>query len=262
MDVSTLFNVKDKVVLVTGGSRGIGLMIAQGFVANGARVYISSRKAAVCDGVAAELNKQGPGRCFSIPADLQKLDDVKHLVAELSKREKELHVLVNNAGANWAAPIGQYPDEAFQALMSLNVNRVFTLTQGLLPLLEAAASDASPASVINIGSIDGLRTPPHETYAYAASKAALHQLTRVMAGQFGHKRITVNAVAPGPFASKMMEETLKNSMDVILATCPLERIGQPTDMAGVCLFLASKAGSFVNGAILPVDGGIIVKARI
>ncbi|KAI8055447.1 hypothetical protein BDF22DRAFT_384466 [Syncephalis plumigaleata] len=257
MDANTLFDVKGKVVLVTGGSRGIGLMIAQGFISNGARVYISSRKADVCDKVAAELTKQGPGECFSIPADLQKLSEAQRVAAEIAKREKCLHVLVNNAGANWAAPIEQYPDDAFQKVLNLNLTRVFSLTQACLPLLEAGGTLEDPSRVINIGSIHGMRTAFHETYAYGASKAALHQLSTVLAGHLGSRGITVNAVAPGPFMSKMMAVTLQEKEKHIIENCPLRRIGQPSDMAGVCLFLSSKAGSYVNGAVIPVDGGII-----
>ncbi|KAI9595557.1 hypothetical protein BDF19DRAFT_385114 [Syncephalis fuscata] len=265
MDINTLFNVKDKVVLVTGGSRGIGLMIAQGFIANGARVYISSRKADVCNKVAAELTKQGPGKCFSIPADLQKLSETQRLAKEmLNTRSVYLHILVNNAGANWAASIEEYPDDAFQKVMNLNLTRVFSLTQACLSLLETASTPEDPARVINIGSIHGIRTAAHETYAYGASKAALHHLSQFMAGHIGSRSITVNAIAPGPFMSKMMEETLKRQQDIILAGCPLGRIGEPTDMAGkllnacVCLFLSSKAGSYITGTVIPVDGGIIV----
>ncbi|KAF8976539.1 hypothetical protein BGZ46_008183 [Entomortierella lignicola] len=261
MENSSLFNVKDKVVLVTGGGRGIGLMIAHGFVANGAKVYISSRSAKVCDEVAAGLNKLGKGQCFSIPADLQSLDDVKKLVAELSKRESKVHVLVNNAGANWGEPIATYPDEAFEKVMNLNLKRVFSLTQAMLPLLDAAATAAAPASIINIGSIDGVRTPPQETYAYSASKAALHQMTRVLASHLGKRNITCNAIAPGPFMSKMMAATLKANGDKIVAGIPLGRIGQPEDIAATSIYLASRAGAYTTGTIIAVDGGALVRAK-
>ncbi|KAF9150054.1 hypothetical protein BGX20_005812 [Mortierella sp. AD010] len=261
MQSSSLFDVKDKVVLVTGGGRGIGLMIAHGFVANGAKVYISSRSAKVCDQVAEELNKLGQGQCISIPADLQSLDEVKRLVAEISKRESKLHVLINNAGANWGEAIATYPDKAFEKVMNLNLKRVFSLTQAMIPLLEAAATAAAPSSIINIGSIDGIRVPPQETYAYSASKAALHQMTRVLAGHLGEKHITCNAIAPGPFESKMMAETLKKMGDQIVAGLPLGRIGQPEDIAATSIYLASRAGAYTTGAIIPVDGGSLVRAR-
>ncbi|KAG0249598.1 hypothetical protein BG011_009109 [Mortierella polycephala] len=261
MHTSSLFDVKDKVVLVTGGSRGIGLMIAHGFVVNGAKVYISSRSAGVCDKVAEELTKLGPGKCISIPADLQSLDEVKRLVAELAKREPQVHVLVNNAGATWGAPFESYPDEAFEKVMNLNLKRVFSLTQAMLPLLEAAASEKTPASIINIGSVDGIHVPILETYAYTASKAALHQMTRVLAGHLGDRHITCNAIAPGPFESKMMAATLRDFGDVIVSRIPLGRIGQPEDIAATSIYLASRAGAYTTGAIIPVDGGALVKAK-
>ncbi|KAI9188763.1 hypothetical protein H9P43_000185 [Blastocladiella emersonii ATCC 22665] len=260
---STLFDVKGKVVLVTGGSRGIGLMISAGFVQNGATVYVTARSAKVNEAVAAELTKRGPGSCHAITGDLQSLDDIKRLVAEIEAREGKLDVLVNNAGANWGAPVEEYPDAAFEKVMTLNVRRVFTLTQACLPLLLKAGTDADPARVINIGSVDGIRVPNLETYAYSASKAALHHLTRVMAGQFPTRGpVTVNAVAPGPFESKMMKATLDKFHDAIVAGIPLGRIGHPADMAGVCIYLASKAGAYVSGAVIPVDGGALVRASL
>jgi len=261
MHSSSLFDVKGKVVLVTGGSRGIGLMIAHGFIVNGARVYISSRSASVCDKVAEELTKLGPGQCISLPADLQSIDEVKRLVAELTKREPKVHVLVNNAGATWGAPLESYPDDAFEKVMNLNLKRVFTLTQAMLPLLDAAATEKAPASIINIGSVDGIHIPALETYAYSASKAALHQMTRVLAGHLGHRHITCNAIAPGPFESKMMAATLRDFGEMIVGSIPLGRIGLPEDIAATSIYLASRAGAFTTGAVIPVDGGSLVKAK-
>ena len=249
-----LFSVRDKVAVVTGGSRGIGLMIARGFVEAGAKVYISSRKAQVCDAVAAELSKSGA--CVSLPADLGTEAGCRALADEVAKREQQLHVLVNNAGANWGAPIDQYPDDAFDKVFALNVKGVFNLTRFLTPLLQKAASDDDPARVINIGSIDGLQAPMLETYAYSSSKAAVHQLTRVLARRLAPQRITVNAIAPGPFESKMMAETLQRFGDQIRSSNPLGRIGRPEDMAGTAIFLASRAGAYLTGAVIPVDGGI------
>ncbi|KAK3821196.1 MAG: hypothetical protein J3Q66DRAFT_280407 [Benniella sp.] len=261
MSNSSLFDVKGKVVLVTGGSRGIGLMIAHGFVVNGAKVYITSRSAKVCDQVASELTKLGPGECISIPADLQSLEEVKRLVAEIAKRETQVHVLVNNAGANWSEAIETYPDSAFEKVMNLNLKRVFSLSQAMLPLLEAAATEKLPASIINIGSVDGFQVPMQETYAYSASKAALHQMTKVMASHLGPRHITCNAIAPGPFESKMMAQTLKDFGDVIVAGIPLGRIGLPEDLAATSIYLASRAGAYTTGAVIPVDGGLLVKAK-
>ena len=249
-----LFSVAGKVALVTGGSRGIGLMIARGFVEGGARVYISARKADACDAAAAELSKLGT--CISIPADVAEPSEVTRLAAEIAAREPALHVLVNNAGANWGAPMAEFPDSAWDKVLGLNVKAVFNLTRALLPQLEKAATAADPARVINIGSIDGLQVPDLDTFAYSASKAAVHHLTRVLAKKLAPKRITVNAVAPGPFESKMMAQTLRNFGKHIVESCPLKRIGEPEDMAGVAIYLASRAGAYVTGAVIPVDGGI------
>lgn len=249
-----LFDVKDKVVLVTGGSRGIGEMIARGFVENGARVYISSRKAEVCDAMARELGAHG--HCVSIPADLSTEAECERLASELAERESALHVLVNNAGANWGAPLSDYPDAAWDKVLAVNVKAVFHLTRACLPQLEAAASHENPARVINIGSVDGIQVPALETYAYSSSKAAVHHLTSVLARRLAPKHITVNAVAPGPFESQMMAATLESLGDAIRDMVPLKRIGRPEDMAGIAIFLASEAGAYLTGAVIPVDGGI------
>jgi len=260
---SNLFNVSNKVILVTGGSRGLGKMIASGFVANGAKVYITSRSAKDCDVTAKELNAHGPGKCIALPADIQKLEEVERLVEELSKREESLHVLVNNAGAAWGATIDDFPDAAFTKLLTLNVQRVFTLTQKCLPLLRAAAAQGGkdedvykdPARIINIGSIEGTKVPEHETYAYSASKAALHHLSRHLGGRLGWEGITSNTIACGPFESKMMAQTLRSFGEYIRNGIPLRRIGTPEDIAGAAIFLASRAGAFVNGATIVLDGG-------
>ncbi|HYM15295.1 MAG TPA: SDR family oxidoreductase [Dehalococcoidia bacterium] len=249
-----LFSVKGKVAVVTGGSRGIGLMIARGFVEAGAKVYVSSRKAAACDAAAAELS--GSGICASVPADIATEAGCRALADEVGRREPAVHVLVNNAGANWGAPLAEYPDASFDKVLATNLKGVFHLTRFMVPLLERAASDDDPARVINIGSIDGLQAPMLETYAYSSSKAAVHHLTRVLAHTLAAQRITVNAIAPGPFESKMMEATLQRFGESIRASCPLGRIGRPEDMAGTAIFLASRAGSYLTGAVIPVDGGI------
>jgi NAD(P)-dependent dehydrogenase (short-subunit alcohol dehydrogenase family) len=252
--LSNLFSIEGKTAVVTGGSRGIGLMIAHGMVEAGANVYISSRKKDVCDEVAAELSKVG--RCTSIPADLGTEEGCRFLADEVAKREDRLHILVNNAGANWGAPMEQFPDSAFDKVFAINVKGVFHLTRFLVPLLEKAATDDDPARVINIGSIDGLQAPMLDTFSYSSSKAAVHHLTRVLAHKLAAKRITVNAIAPGPFESKMMAETLQRFGDNIRATNPLGRIGRPDDMAGTAIFLASRAGAYLTGTVIPVDGGI------
>ncbi|MCX8071863.1 MAG: SDR family oxidoreductase [Candidatus Binatia bacterium] len=255
--MKNLFDVSGKVALVTGGSRGIGAMIARGFVENGVKVYISSRKADACARTAEELSRYGT--CLALPADLSTEAECRRLAEEIAAREAQLHILVNNAGANWGAPLQEYPDSAWDKVLALNVKAVFHLTRALLPQLEAAARPGDPARVINIGSIDGLRVPLLETYAYSASKAAVHHLTRVLAMQLAARNITVNAVAPGPFESKMMAATLERFRDAIIAACPLGRIGEPEDMAGIAIYLASRAGAYVTGAVIPVDGGLSVR---
>jgi NAD(P)-dependent dehydrogenase (short-subunit alcohol dehydrogenase family) len=252
--MSGLFDIEGKVALVTGGTRGIGLMIARGFVEAGARVYVSSRKAEVGDEVAAELSKLGT--CVSLPADLATEAENARLAEEFAAREPALHVLVNNAGATWGEPIESFPASAWDKVLDLNVKAPFFLTRALLPQLEAAGTADDPARIINIGSIDGIQVPILPTYSYSASKAAIHQMTRVLARELGPRHITVNAIAPGPFESKMMAETLRNFGDQIARSSPLGRIGRPDDMAGTAVFLASRAGSYVTGAIIPVDGGI------
>jgi NAD(P)-dependent dehydrogenase (short-subunit alcohol dehydrogenase family) len=252
--VKDLFSIEGKTALVTGGSRGIGLMIARGFVEAGARVYISSRKREVCDEVAGELSKLGT--CFSLPANLASESECVRLAAELASREAALHVLVNNAGANWGAPFTEFPASGWDRVLDLNVKSVFFLTRACTELLENAASDDDPARVINIGSIDGIKVPALDTWAYSSSKAAVHMLTRHLAKTLAPKRITVNAVAPGPFESQMMAATLARFGEAIARTNPLGRIGRPEDMAGVAIYLASRAAAYVTGVVIPVDGGI------
>ncbi|KAL2018832.1 hypothetical protein VTK56DRAFT_321 [Thermocarpiscus australiensis] len=296
MDIETLFSVKDKVVLVTGGAKGIGRMISEAFVRNGARVYIASRDAAACAAACAELNALasaggGGGSATALPADLSQHAECLRLAEELARREGRLHVLVNNSGATWGAPYDGFPDAAWTKLLTLNLQRVFTLTQALTPLLEAAAAAAGPraaaskggekeeeeegggsssspvvvldpARVIHIGSIDGIRVPVLPTFAYSASKAGLHHLSRHLAAELGPRGITSNTLACGPFPSKMMAATLREFGDEIRAANPLGRIGMPQDVGGACLFLASKAGAFVNGATITLDGGVALMSKI
>ena len=231
--MKNLFSVEGKVAVVTGGSRGIGLMIARGYVENGVKTYISSRKADVCDAVAAELSKLG--ECISVPADLSSMDGVEHLADEIAKREDWVHILVNNAGAAWGASIDEFPEEGWDKVMDLNVKSIFFLTQKLLPQLRAAATAEDPARIINIGSIDGIGIPFQSTFSYPASKAAVHQLTRVLAARLAADNITANAIAPGPFESQMMAHTLKNFRKQIEERVPRGRIGLPEDMAGTAI---------------------------
>jgi NAD(P)-dependent dehydrogenase (short-subunit alcohol dehydrogenase family) len=256
MNVDTLFSLRGKTALITGGSRGIGRMIAEGFIGAGATVYICARKREACDATAAELSADGD--CRSLPADVTTVEGRASLVASLGEQASQLDILVNNAGANWGAPYEDYPVEGFQKVLDLNVLALFFLTRELTPMLEKSGQDSDPARVINIGSIDGIIVPtilPLPTFAYSASKAAVHHLTRTLAVELAPRNITVNAVAPGYFESKMTRQVLKDHGEAIKAACPLGRIGQPEEMAGVAIYLASKAGAFTSGAVIPVDGG-------
>jgi NAD(P)-dependent dehydrogenase (short-subunit alcohol dehydrogenase family) len=254
--MADLFAVDGKTVLVTGGSRGIGLMIARGFVEAGARVIISSRKADVCAAVAEQLS--AVGKCEAIPADLSTTEGADRLAEAVLGAAPRLDVLVNNAGATWGAPLEAYPESAFDKLWAVNVKAIFRLTTALLPGLRAAASPDNPARVINIGSIDGIRVPSMEVYAYSATKAAVHMLTRSLAHQLAPEHGTVNAIAPGPFESKMMAFALDDptTRAAIEQDVPLGRIGRPDDMAGAAIYLSSRAGAYLTGAVIPVDGGI------
>ena len=249
-----LFDLTGKVAVVTGGTRGIGLMIARGLLQAGASVYISSRKPGAGEAAVAELAAHG--RVVSLPADLAREEECTRLAAEIGRSEERIHVLVNNAGATWGAPLEEFPASAWDRALDLNLKAPFRLTRAFLPLLEAAGTADDPARVINIGSIDGLRVPEFPTYSYSASKAGVHQLTRVLARELGPRHITVNAVAPGPFESKMMATVLAEYGEEIAAASPLGRIGRPDDMAGVAVYLSGRAGAWVTGAIIPVDGGI------
>jgi 2-deoxy-D-gluconate 3-dehydrogenase len=260
-----LFSVRGKVALVTGGSRGIGEMIAAGFLANGAKVYISARKAAACDATAARLADEYGGTCVSLPADISQLDGVDSLAARLSDQESRLDILVNNAGASWGASIDEFPENGWDKVMDTNVKGVFFLTQRVLPLLEAAATAEDPARVINIGSVDGIRTPAFDTVSYGPSKAAVHTLTRQLAARLVRRNIIVNAIAPGPFPSWMLSTGVGTGGDVegtdwdaLGRTMPRGRIGTPEDIAGLALYLASRAGAFTVGDVITCDGGVVV----
>jgi 2-deoxy-D-gluconate 3-dehydrogenase len=265
LTTDNLFSVRDKVVLVTGGSRGLGEMIAAGFLANGAKVYISSRKAEVCDATAARLAATHGGECISIPADLSALEGIDALVAALSASEARLDVLVNNAGVSWGAPLDEFPEKGWDKVMDTNVKGVFFLTQRLMPLLEAGASDDDPSRVINIGSVDGIRTPSFDTVSYGPSKAALHTMTSQLAAKLVKRNILMNAIAPGPFPTWMLSTGVGTGGDVegtdwdaLGRTIPRGRVGTPEDIAGLAIFLASRAGAFTVGAIITCDGGLVV----
>ncbi len=252
IDVAKLFSLQGRSALVTGGSRGIGRMIAEGFLRAGARVYISARKAEACDAAARELSAIGP--CVSLPADVSTLDGIKALVAAYQKLEPSLDILVNNAGAAWGAPYAEFPESGWDKVADLNLKTPFFLTQALTPLLKAAATDHL-AKVIHIASIDGISVNPWETYSYAASKAGLIHLTKRMALTLAPERIIVSAIAPGPFASEM-NKSARDHADEVAQRTPAGRIGTPEDMAGAAIYLASRAGDYVVGSTLVVDGGV------
>ena len=249
-----LFDLTGKVAVVSGGSRGIGLMMARGLLEAGASVYISSRKAEAGLAAVAELSQYGVA--LSVPADLSLEEECLRLAEEVGRSEERVHILINNSGTNWSAPLEEFPASGWDKVLDLNLKTPFYLTRAFLPLLEAAGTADDPARIINVGSIDGLQVPGFPTYSYSTSKAAVHQLTRVLARELGPKHITVNAVAPGPFESKMMAATLEAFGDEIAAASPLGRIGRPDDMAGVAVFLSGRGGAYVTGAVIPVDGGI------
>jgi len=253
-----LFDLSGKYALVTGGTRGIGMMIARGLLQAGARVVISSRKADTCAEAQRLLSEFGDVQ--AIPADLSRHDECQRL-ADLVKVDSErLDILVNNAGAMWREPLETFPDEAWDTVLDLNLKSPFWLVQALLPALRRAGTADDPARIINIGSIAAVHVAESPNYSYASSKAGLHQLTRVLARELGPQHVTVNAVAPGPFPSQMMASTLEAVGDTIAAKAPLRRLGRDDDMAGIAVFLASRAGSYLTGTIIPVDGGIATTA--
>lgn len=253
MSALDLFDIAGKTAVVTGGGSGIGTMIARGFVEAGVRVIIASRKEASLKEVTDELSQLG--ECSYVVADLSNEEGCRALGDAVAERWDSLDILVNNAGANWGAPLAEQDHASWDRVLSVNVEGVFHTTKFLLPLLRAAGTAEEPARIINIGSVDGIQVPGFETYAYSSSKAAVHQLTRHLAKHLAPE-ITVNAIAPGPFQSRMMRATLEAAGDGMAKMMPLKRIGRPEDMAGPAIFLCSRAASFMTGTIVPVDGGI------
>ena len=253
---ASLFSLSGKTALVTGGSSGLGLVIAKGLLQNGAKVIISSRSKEKCDKALQELKKAG--EAYAWAADVTNAQQRAELLNFVSGIFGNLNVLVNNAGANWGAPLEDYPDEGFDKVINTNLNSVFSLTRDAVSLLEQAASEKDPARIVNIGSMDGIHVPIVQrvpTFAYSASKAALHHLTRVMAVELAKKRITVNAVAPGFFESRMTDYVFEHFLSDIEEDCPLGRIGRPEEIVGILTYLTSRAGAYTNGTVIPVDGG-------
>ena len=263
--MKNLFSIEGKVALVTGGSRGIGEMIAAGFLANGAKVYISSRKAEVCDATAKRLQDEYGGECISVPADLSNLDGINELASIISAQDK-LDILVNNAGASWGEPIDEYSENGWDKVMDTNVKGVFFLTQKLLPLLRNSGTSDDPSRVINIGSIDGIKTGLFDAFSYGPSKAALHHLTRVLAASLVKENIIVNAIAPGPFPTWMLSTGVGRGGDLdidwseIGNNNPRGRVGTPEDIAGLAIFLSSRAGAYTVGQTITCDGGVVASS--
>lgn len=258
MDISNLFDVSGKVALITGGGSGIGTMATEALVRAGCKVYIASRRLESCEAVAEELNAIGPGQVHALQADLSDDEGTTHLASTLMAHESKLDILVNNSGMTWAAEFEDFPRDKWDDVLRLNVTAVADLTRLLLPALKKAGSADNPSRVINLGSVLGTRTASNNVYSYGASKAAVHHLTRILANELAENHITVNAIAPGPFPSRMMAHITEdaNRRKAMEAGVPLHRVGRPEDIAGILLMLASSAGSYITGAIIPLDGGL------
>ncbi|CEG42260.1 glycoside hydrolase [Plasmopara halstedii] len=264
LQVSNLFDVKDKVVVITGGGSGIGKMMADGFVQNGAKVYIASRKLRFCEASAKELNSNGPGQCIALQANLENEAGCKELAEQIAQREKKVDVLINNSGVSWGGDFDHHPESAWNKVLAVNVTSPFHLTKYLLPLLDAAATSSDAARVINVGSVAGLMPQRIDTIAYDTSKAAIHHMTRVLAAKLAQRpnggHILVNAIAPGVVPSNMVNSLLKTtglSMDDYAKSLPVERVGQDSDMAGLAIFLSSKASGWITGVVITADGGLV-----
>jgi 2-deoxy-D-gluconate 3-dehydrogenase len=262
--VKDLFSIEGKIALVTGGSRGIGEMIAAGFLANGAKVYISSRKADVCTATAARLEQEFGGQCIALPGDVSSVEGTAALASALAAKESQLDILVNNAGATWGAPLDEFPELGWDKVMNTNVKGVFFLTQKLLPLLRASASQEDPARVINVGSVDGIKTPAFDNFSYGPSKAAVHHLTRVLATHLIKDHIIVNGIAPGPFPTWMLSAGVGfggavegQDWESVGRANPSGRVGTPEDIAGLAIYLSSRAGAFTVGEVITCDGGSV-----
>ena len=257
MDINNLFSVKGKVAVVTGGSRGIGEMITSGFLANGVKVYISARKAPALIDKANELSERYEMDCIPVQCDLSNMQGINEFVEIIEKKEKSIDFLINNAGAAWGEPLESFSEKGWDKVMDLNVKSIFFLTQKFKTLLTKNATEEDPSRVINIGSIDGLNVPAMETYPYGASKAAVHHLTRVLAAKLVKENILVNAIAPGPYPSNMLGAAVNHDYSEIAKRNPRNRVGTPEDMAGLAIFLCSRAGAYTVGETITSDGGIV-----
>ena len=257
MKITELFNVSGKVAIVTGGSRGIGEMIAAGFLANGVKVYITARKEAALIEKAKELSEMYNAECIPVACDLSTMEGMEEFTSFMQSKEEHIDFLINNAGASWGEPYADYSEKGWDKVMDLNVKSIFYLTQKLTPMLSVNATSETPSRVINIGSVDGLNVPIMEAYAYGTSKAAVHHLTRILAKRLIGENILVNAIAPGPYESKMLGSAVNHDYSLIESRNPRKRIGSPEDMAGLVLFLCSRAGAYTVGAVIQSDGGLV-----
>jgi NAD(P)-dependent dehydrogenase (short-subunit alcohol dehydrogenase family) len=258
MDIGALFAVRGRVALVTGGTSGIGRMIATGLAAAGVKTYICARTQEKCTSVAAELSAETGGAVIGISADLSTVAGITALAGRIAEAEPVLHILVNNAGTLCDAPIDSYPEEGWDNVLDLNLKATFFLLQKMLPLLRAGGTHELPSTVVNIGSVGALRVGPRETYAYAAAKAGLHHVSKSLAKRLGPENITINVIAPGFFPSEMTKITSDEMHKMLIGMVPRRRVGEPEDVAGTVLFLASRAGAYVTGAIIPVEGGMSI----
>ena len=258
--MKSLFDVSGKVAVVSGGSSGIGAMMARGLLENGAKVYITARKVGQLEEMAAELSQYG--ECIGIPCDLSSVEEIERLVADISKRESKIDILINNAGANWSAPIEDFPEGGWDKVMDINLKSIFFATQKFIPLLKAGGTVDDPSRVVNTASINGIRNSGMPTYAYTASKSAVIQLTQHLATDLSGYNINVNAIAPGLFPSKMTKQIVENEQmtDMVISQIPRGRMGTPEDIAGTAIFLCSRASAWMIGQTLTLDGGMISRA--
>jgi len=254
--IENLFSLKNKVVLVTGGAKGIGAMITQGLVESGAKVYIASRSGDACQAFANEMNALGKGTCIGASVDLSNMDSINGLVQEISKNEEGIDILINNSGASWGAPLGEFPEKGWDKVMDLNAKGVFFLTQAMLPLLKNAGTHEEPSRIVMISSVAAVSSESLSSYSYGPSKAAVMQLAKILAKDLAKDKILVNTIGPGVFESKM---TSHFDLEEMAKAHPVGRIGKPTDIAGLVIFLCSKAGSFMTGNYIPLDGGFLIK---
>ncbi|MBL4790215.1 MAG: SDR family oxidoreductase [Kordiimonadaceae bacterium] len=258
MNIENLFSISGKVALVTGGGSGIGSMATEALVRAGCKVYIASRRLESCEAIAEELNAVGPGTVIALQADLSTAEGTEHLAEVIMEREDALHILVNNSGMTWGAPFEEFPRQKWDDVFRLNVTAVADLTRLLLPILRKTGTAEDPARIVNLGSVVGTRTVSNNAYSYGASKAAIHHFTKTLSNEIATDHITCNAIAPGPFPSRMMAHITGNEArrKAAEARVPLKRVGTPEDIAGVLLMLTSRAGSYITGGIIPLDGGI------